>query len=729
MTVPVSSAPATSTTFPSSGYNFAGLEGAYMPFGKSAVVEPAPPTDQEKTLQYLKNEHEKEIAQLKAEYEAAKKAREEEVEAEKEVIKAEKAAAEKKASRAVQDYENYCESSKEKRQKLIDDLNDAQTNNDTDKTMRELRIMKNKETTMNERIELLENKIYTAEADVENRDNTIKTLRVDNGKLKSEVKRKEKQYQWASTCVGDLEKEVDNLKSLNAQSRLRETSKQDELNKKHGTLEECQTALRTTRDTLRRTTTNHNKAQTERAQAIEEVQLFKKMVHGDGGLQARIRVADERVADLAAAVSGFSEDVPLLEKARDEALKDKEKIVAQRDQLEEQLATLTKEKENERDQLNEQLEALEIEKNVEQGQLNEQLTALEIEKNAEQGQLNEQLAALKEEKGVEREQLNEQLAALKKEMDVERDRLNEQLVALKEEKDVEGDQLNKQLVDLKEENDVGRDQLNEQRLRVEELKNLVASKIARETEAPVFGRGRQGRKAIRGSAYLAPYIEDDTSSGDDLPDKKKKVIEPELTSVEVAQSSEEDIVVPQFQPVVRPARDMRNITTTGIQIISDMEPSRTGTALAPQPPNRLHIGSAQVFSDVGPSDNVQGTTYTTGSRPEDLVISDVQVISNIPPTTEATPAPAPVVVRTTITQALPSYLLKFLMLMAVLAMLFATLMGLGARRERDSWLAANEFTRRMAWHLRMGGGSGDGFGFLSWFLSDQSLNLKAGLYG
>ena len=268
-----------------------------------------------------------------------------------------------------------------------------------------------------------------------------------------------------------------------------------------------------------------------------------------------------------------------------------------------------------------------------------------------------------------------------------------------------------------------------ERLIEEEWKDLEGKRLLRETEEIVSGKGRQGQKAIKGSAYLAPFLEDDTSSEDELPDKEKKVIEPELTSVEDPRPSEEDIVVPSVQQFVHPVQDTRNITTTGIQIISDMAPSRTGTALAPQPLHRLHISSAQVYSDVEPSQNVQGTTYTTGSRPEDLVISDVQVISNIPPTTGATPAPVPVVVRTTITQALPSYLLKFLMLVAILAMLFATLMGLGARRERDSWLAANEFTRRMAWHLRMGGGSGDGFGLLSWFLSDQSLNLKAGLYG
>ena len=300
-------------------------------------------------------------------------------------------------------------------------------------------------------------------------------------------------------------------------------------------------------------------------------------------------------------------------------------------------------------------------------------------------------------------------------------------------------------------------------------------------------QGKRGQKAIRGSASLAPFLEDDSSSEDDLPDKQKKAVEPEPTSNaipkptsdeipkptsdeipkpttdeipkptsdaiteptsvpipdptsdefpeptsdEVSQPSAEDFVVPEIRPIIPPFRDTRNITTTGIQVISDVEPSRTGTALAGQPPHRLRIGSAQVYSDVEPSHDVQGTTYATGSRPEDLVISDVQVISNIPPTTGATPAPvpAPVLVATSTIQALPSYLLKFLMLMVVLAMLFATLMGLGARRERDSWLAANEFTRRMAWHLRMGGGSGDGFGLLSWFLSDQSLNLKAGLFG
>ncbi|KAL9120461.1 MAG: hypothetical protein Q9187_002981 [Circinaria calcarea] len=1214
-------APASITPKPFSGeFTFGGPAGVPIPFGgvrTSGVVDFAPPTDQEKMAQYLKNEHDKDIAKIKAECEAAKKAREEEFEAEKKALNAQKVAAEKKASRAVQDYDNYRATANEKRQKLIEDLTDTQKNKDEDKMLREFARLKNIETSMNERIELLENKVFKAEGDIENRDATIKDLRKDMGKEKAETRRIEKQFNWAHDRVAELLKEVDKQTALVAQARLRETAKQDELTKRDASLQECQGSLRQSRDNLRKTTTANTKAQTSLAQALEELQLFKKMVHGNDGLQARIRTAELRIAQLLGEIAAFNEDLPLLEKARDEALKDKERISAQRDELQAQVAVLEEEESKlaalkvdhaskkgedalkqceadrqklakERDELKGQFNALgnelaalkadqarvkaagdaatekkkaaeaakaafpqagnkakkdaaalrrceadreelkkkladlgngdaalkeceaeraacKVEKenlqreldsaNTEREELRTKLaglgngdaalkkceaerTACEVERDNLQARLknlepefnklrdrNEYLAdyntqakkdldnwkdekmryeeeyiklqvdadnrlvqrdealelanktdmrnrELRKEnaileakddnelqkelrnltkhnkhleeanrelrKEIERcdkrcdliennpeewrkqletaidglkkkrkekkqmhkaaikekdeelrkereakEQLRKELEARDEELKIEggakdryeqehetmqelqkereaKEQLRKELEAKGEElrlereaneglqvwcdaekdelrKELEGkdeelrkereakeaelqqerddkEQLRKELEargeklqieggvkeqnqqeretmqklrkdleakeaelqqernakdELREELDGKEIQLeleretteqleaeseankealqkaqeaNEEALQKEqeakhelrkarnareelrkelqakeeelqfereakdtlreELNDVLAEESLRELEAVAAGKRPQGRKAIKGSAYLAPFLEDE-SSGDEQPGKvfKKKIVEPELTYAEgytspvPPSSGEEYPASPPVQQFAIP--NLANITTTGLQVISDTEPSRTGAALAAQAPHRLSINPAQVYSDVAPNENVRGPTYTSATRPEDLVISDVQVISNIPPSSGAppvtgpapAPAPAPVVVRTTVLQALPSYLLKFLMLLAVLAMLFATLMGLGARRERNSWLAANEFTRRMGWHLRMSGGRSDGFGLLSWFLSDQSLNLKAGLYG
>ncbi|KAL8681222.1 MAG: hypothetical protein Q9186_002680 [Xanthomendoza sp. 1 TL-2023] len=73
------------------------------------------------------------------------------------------------------------------------------------------------------------------------------------------------------------------------------------------------------------------------------------------------------------------------------------------------------------------------------------------------------------------------------------------------------------------------------------------------------------------------------------------------------------------------------------------------------------------------------------------------------------------------------WLWYLLMLLVIAIAIFAAFYGESARREREMWLKANDFTRRAVISVRAGGGSGTSMP--AWLWKDPLLDLSMGYYG
>ncbi|KAL8851169.1 MAG: hypothetical protein Q9221_003889 [Calogaya cf. arnoldii] len=143
---------------------------------------------------------------------------------------------------------------------------------------------------------------------------------------------------------------------------------------------------------------------------------------------------------------------------------------------------------------------------------------------------------------------------------------------------------------------------------------------------------------------------------------------------------------------------------------------------APSPPVKLGFSKLKTVVDIAPSApelSISGAVDEPQSKAPKLGISEIVTIIDSAPSNAviiSTPEEQPSQNR------LPRWRwLRYLFLMlSFVILLFAVSYGESARRERNMWLEANDFTRRAVYSVRAGGGTGTGVP--SWLWDDQLLD-------